>query len=387
MEDDKLTRIKAAFAREQISKPMARDAADIPVSYEAITPEWLTAILCRDVAGAAVTAFRLDVPDSGTSNRRRIFLEYNATGANAGLPASVFCKATHALENRILLSTAGIESEVRFYNEIRPMLAIDAPQAFFAGYDPESYASIIVLRDMAGEVEFCSHRTPMGREAVESQLDLLATMHGTFYESDLFRTRLANTIRFCERFHLLDQRNGIGIACANGFRAAEPVIPVRLAARGDDIWPATVRAVDRHATLPDTLTHNDVHLKNWYLRERSGARPSMGLGDWQVSCRGHWSRDLAYAIATALEPEDRRALERDLVAYYLDRLAAAGGPRVLFEEAWRHYREQMLSALAWWTMTLAPRPEMPDMQPEDTTLEFIRRLAVAIDDLNSLDVA
>lgn len=47
----------------------------------------------------------------------------------------------------------------------------------------------------------------------------------------------------------------------------------------------------------------------------------------------------------------------------------------------------MLSALAWWTMMLTPAGDMPDMQPRDTAVEFIRRLAIAIDDLGSLDVA
>lgn len=382
MIDDKLARIKAAYAQEQLDLPVARELGDIPVSYEAIAPEWFTAILCRDTPEAVVTGIRLDEPDTGTSNRRRIFIEYNAVGTAARLPESVFCKATHALENRILLATAGTKSEVRFYNEIRPLLDIDAPQSLYAAYNPESWASIIMLRDMASEVEFCSHMTILDRALVESQLDLLATMHGHFYDSPLFETQFVDMIRFCDRFHLLVEKNGFQRCCEDGFAAAKAVIPQRLFARQAEIWPATLRAVDRHISLTDTLTHNDVHLKNWYIRNQR----SMGLGDWQVSCRGHWSRDLAYTLGTSLDPVDRRSFERDLVAYYLEGLKAAGGPEIAFDEAWRHYREQMLSALAWWTMTLTPAGDMPDMQPQDTTMEFIRRLSIAIDDLGSLDI-
>lgn len=378
---DKFERIKAIFAQEQIDQPIAREYGDIPVSYEAITVEWMTAIMCRDTPGAAVTGVRLGDVDTGTSNRRRIYLEYNQAGEAAGLPPSVFCKATHDLANRILLSTAGTKSEVRFFNEIRPTLDIDAPEAFFAGYDPDSWASILVLRDIAGEVEFCSHRTEMTETMAHSQMDLLAKVHGTYYESPKFDTQFSDMIRFRDRFHLLCERNGFEKCCTEGFHGSKEFMPERLFAREAEVWPATMRAVDRHKGLPETLTHNDVHLKNWYIRGEG-----MGLGDWQVSCRGHWSRDLAYTIATALKPEQRRVMERDLITYYLDRLNAAGGPKVSFDEAWDHYREQLLSALAWWTMTLTPAGDMPDMQPLDTTIEFLRRLLIAIDDLDALDI-
>jgi len=43
------------------------------------------------------------------------------------------------------------------------------------------------------------------------------------------------------------------------------------------------------------------------------------------------------------------------------------------------------AVLAFWTITINPAPGMPDMQPRDSTLEFIRRIAIAIDDLDALD--
>lgn len=366
--------------REQ---PKATAYGEIPVSYEAITPEWLTAILCRDVPGARVSGHRLGEVDSGTSNRRRIFLDYNEAGHAAGLPPSIFCKATHDLVNRILLSSTGTYSEVSFYNRVRPLLDIDTPESFFAAYNPISWASIIVLRDIGDEVEFCTERTPMNRASVESQLDLLARMHGRFLAGDDAKRPLADLFTFRERFHGLVTRHNLRDCCENGFRAAEEVIPPRLFARAGEVWAATLRSVDRQAQLAETFTHNDVHLKNWFIRDR----PVMGLSDWQSSGRGTWARDLAYCLSTALEPEDRRVLERDLIAFYLYRLTAAGAPPTAFDDAFRDYREQLLSVLAWWTMTLTPSADMPDMQPRDTTLAFIGRIAEAMDDLDTLNIA
>ncbi|MCY1304535.1 hypothetical protein D9M70_542930 [compost metagenome] len=166
-----------------------------------------------------------------------------------------------------------------------------------------------------------------------------------------------------------------------GFLAAQSDIPERLFRRFSEVWPATVRSVAFHEGIEHTLIHGDVHLKNWYV----AGNGEMGLSDWQCSGRGHWGRDLSYTISTALLPEDRRRWERELVLLYLAQLEAAGGPRVPFAEGWNIYRQQLTSALAWWTITLSPSPGLPDMQPRDTTLEFIRRIATAIDDLDALD--
>jgi hypothetical protein len=90
-------------------------------------------------------------------------------------------------------------------------------------------------------------------------------------------------------------------------------------------------------------------------------------------------------MATALTIDNRRAWERDLIQYYLEELRAAGGPAISFDEAWNAYRQQLITALTWWTVTLTPPPGLPDMRPRDITLEFIRRISTAMDDVGSLD--
>jgi hypothetical protein len=379
---DKTERIKSLFERDRRQQRKAISAQDIPSSYEAITNQWLTAVLCVSHPGTEVVDFRLGEIDTGTSNRRRIFIEYNSAGSRAGLPRSVFCKAAHDLTNRLLLSSAATVSEVVFYTRVRPLLDLDAPTAYFAGYDPESWTAVIVLRDLAGQVQFCSHETSMDEARAQSQLGLLAKLHGKFHESPLLRADLAELPLFQARFRNLVENFSLAACCMKGVEEAQPVIPPSLFRRRDEIWAATIRAVDQFDDLPVTVIHGDVHLKNWYVRLNGG----MGLADWQVCSRGHWSRDLAYAIATALTPEQRRSLERNLIRFYVDSLAKEGGPTVDFDTAFRLYREQMPSALAWWTMTLTPlRESMPDMQPRSTTLEFIRRISAAMDDLESMD--
>jgi hypothetical protein len=136
----------------------------------------------------------------GTSNRRRIFLEWNESGKAAGLPQSVFCKGTADLSmflhhsqpsadltsisvNRITLSSWGTLTETHFYNKIRPTLDIEAPKSYFAAFDPVRYTSIIMLADLAGQVEFCNSNTDVTLEMIRSQLRVLAHLHGRYYKN------------------------------------------------------------------------------------------------------------------------------------------------------------------------------------------------------------
>lgn len=375
--------IKAAYQRDMNEQHEAVDANDLPLSFDAITDRWLTNVLCSADSGAKVLSHRLGEPDNGSSNRRRIFLTYNAEGKAMGLPEALFCKATHDLENRIVLGmSGGAHSEVLFFRDVRPHLNIEAPVNFHANYNPETFNSMVMLNDLTDEVhEFCDDRTTISKQRALSQVRLLGKLHGSVYASPGLQEAIKELPTWPEFFNGT-LAFGMKEGSSNGFLEAKSVIPPRLYSRFDEVWPATEKSVAFHSREPiHTLTHGDVHLKNWYV----AANGEMGLSDWQCCGRGHWGRDLAYTISSALLPEDRRGWERELVQVYLEELHAAGGPKVPFDEGWTIYRQQLMSALTWWTVTLTPPPGLPDMQPRETTLEFIRRIATAIDDLESLD--
>ena len=372
--------LKGRYDEEMRLCPVPLTADDIPISYEAITAQWLTAVLCATHASAEVTSLSLGPRDEGTSSRRRIHLHYNAAGQAAGLPATVFCKSTQSIKSRFQLALNGLaEGEVLFFKHLCPELDIEAPQCLFANFNAHTYNSIIIMRDIAGSASFCRHDEPMTLARAQSQMRLLATVHGKYYGQSA-DTRPVSYLRSWEYTFTSTADNGFGDACPRGFEMAEQVIPARLFKRADDIWPATLASVERHAELPHSVVHSDVHLKNWYIN----AAGEMGLNDWQCVCRGHWGRDFSYALSAALEVEDRRRWERDLLAYYLDHLHAAGVPKISFDGAWTIYRQQLFGALAWWTGTLGQPPSAPEMQPKDSSLQFIGRMATAIDDLDAL---
>ena len=69
-------------------------------------------------------------------------------------------------------------------------------------------------------------------------------------------------------------------------------------------------------------------------------------------------------MTTALTIEDRRSWEKDLIRFYIDEMERLGVPRIDEDDAWLNLRQQLMTALAFWTITLRPAEGMPDMQPE-----------------------
>lgn len=376
--------IQALYERDQLANAKAVAKTDVPTSYEGITPEWLTHFVCADKPGAKVTDIRLGPPDDGSTNRRHLYLTYNQAGQDAGLPSSVFCKASHAVINRLNMGLCGAaHGETMFYKNVRGLLDIEAPHGYHADYDPQSFASILIMDDLAGQVEFATEKTEMNWDRAASMVCLMANYHAAMHEHPGLQSRSFGLPTFPEFWQKIIDLVFMMETSNNGFLACEDIIPKRLFERFPEVWPATLRAVALHETLPKTLVHSDVHLKNWYVRDGD----NMGLADWHCCCAGNWSRDFAYGISIALTPENRLKWEHDLLRLYLSEVESRGGPVISFDEAMALYKLQLFTALAFWTNTLCPSERQPqNMQPQDAAREFIRRAACAIDDLDAIDL-
>ena len=377
-------RVSGRVLFERMARPMARDLKDVPCSPHAITPKWLTAALCSRTPGAVVTGVVVEPASAGTHERHRLRLSYNETGEQAGLPASIFTKSLPSIVTRMVAGFNGhARIEGRFYSEIRPLLDVEAPICYYSTYDKKTYAAIHLLEDLVAtkSATFCGHKTYVFRTMAEDMIDLLAALHGRFYGDPALKERFRWLADYPRWFRIGAEKMRTEHYTSKALDAAAHVIPAKLMARRQEVWPATMRALAVHENEPPVFLHSDVHIGNWY---QTGAG-RMGLCDWQCPSRGHWSRDLAYAVSAALAPENRRRWERDLLARYLERLAERCGARLDFDRGFTQYRQQLLHALAMWTITLCHSPLLPSMQSEAMTLAMIERMAIAIVDLDSLD--
>ena len=98
---------------------------------------------------------------------------------------------------------------------------------------------------------------------------------------------------------------------------------------------------------PRTVIHGDTHIGNCYLLPDG----SGGLLDWQLMRIANWANDVAYTLMTALDIDERRKGERDLLQVYLEELGRLGVEPPRWDAAWDLYRKQMVWGIAAWLVT------------------------------------
>ena len=301
----------------------------------------------------------------GTATKVFVHLTYRGDGAE-GMPATVCVKGGFNPELRPM-AAPGYLAEARFFAQLAPALDMPLPRSWFAGEDPGNDQGIVVFEDLRDRpVRFPTMVDPLDATTVAAALRVLASGHAATWD-------------------------GAGLGAISWLTVGSPVqrqiIRIML---GEDHWkhhlslprgeglPAVM--LDRERVLsgferlwahddssPHVLSHGDAHMGNLYLQ------PEPGFLDWQGVCRAPWADDVTYLIGGALEPEERRAHERDLLAGYLDALAASGVTPPDFETAWTEYRRHHLHGFVW---LLVPEA----MQPEPVCAAMGRRYATACDD-------
>jgi len=377
-------KIGGRVAYERLARPKARLFDDVPCTPYAVTAEWLTAVLCNKTPGAIVTQVDVKPASAGTHERHQLKVSYNEEGRRAGLPVSIFTKSLPSIVTRMIggfNGTARVEGS--FFTQIRPELEIEAPLCYHSAYDRRTFAAIHLLEDLVAtkSATFCNHKTYVTRAMADDMIDLLASLHGRFYGDPTLAERYRWLASYPRWFTIGAAKMGTEYYTRKAFDAAAHVIPAEVLARRDEVWPVTMRALALHDSEPQGLIHSDVHIGNWYRTDAG----QMGLCDWQCLSRGHWTRDFAYAVTASLTPDNRRSWERELLARYIEQFAEKTGITPDFDLSFQRYRQQIVHALAMWTITLCHSRLLPNMQPEDTTLTMIERMTTAMADLDALD--
>ena len=371
-----LARLSAHTIRDYSANPVAKYPDDIPWCAEALTPQWLTPVLCSQVQNAVVRAVAVEDASTGSSVRKRIGVTYNDAGQRAGLKTKFFAKTTPTILTR-LTSGPSAAQESNFFARIRPALDIETPTHIYSANDRISGRSIHLFEDLVDTVEatFCDYRTTFGEAQLAGAFNLLARLHGHFFGAPELESEHGWIPSYPVFFDAL-ARTGTRDGHEQARNEARHLIPDRVADNWQKLWPAAVAGRNQHNDYPQCVIHSDLHPGNWYLTGSS----EPGLCDWQCIARGLWARDFAYAMSTLVDVAERRSCEYDVLKNYLQALYDAGGPQLNFEEAKALYHSQLPGVLLMWTPTLCHPATMPDMQPEDVSMEMIHRITTAIDD-------
>ncbi|WHU47433.1 phosphotransferase [Gordonia sp. L191] len=379
-----VARVSAARATERVTglKPVI-GPHEVPASVDQLTPEWLGATVGHAVPGARVTDMALGDGSDGTSSRRAISVEWNAAGSTAGLPTALYTKSTPSLLNRLLVGITGAAgAEALFYTRIRPTLDIGAPEGYHGAWDPKTCRSMVVTENIAtsrGATFADASQIYIDRPSAESMVAELARYHGQLWD-DPRLTGEWDLMPADQWQRSFNARIGFDRGATFAMRFLDEEIPVALQSKKKDIRRGLMQSVTYDVSGPMTLLHQDVHPGNWF-RLPDG---SLNLYDWQGIGCGGWALDVSYALSTALTTEDRREWERDLLALYLERLAAEGGKPPTEGEAFLAYRQQMFRGFIYWTYTHLVG-KFSELQPDAHVRALVQRTGQALVDLESLD--
>lgn len=340
---------------------------------EGLTVEWAQRIVGQHEKGTVVTQVEIVSVDVGTTTRIRLALDYK--GASA-LPRRWFVKLP-SLAWRARFITALpqlLATEIRFYQELADSVPIALPVCL-AAQSHWGLGSILVLADveengsLAGDADDI---LSIGQAGLV--IDGLARFHARFWRQDASARRyrwLAGRVRRVED-HL-----GTVLAVPlmkQGLRNAGDFFPARLYKRALHYARNRRRAMRFLTAAPQTLVHHDCHPGNLFWQHGQA-----GLLDWQMARIGEGVSDVAYFLATALEPEQRRRHETGLLRRYAGQLAQQGVTEIDGGQLAERYRAHLVYAFEAMVVTLA----VGDMMATESNLELIRRTAMAVDDLDA----
>jgi hypothetical protein len=341
---------------------------NVPVRPCDITAETFNALTGR----TDVTDVRVVGEDHGTAVRARL----DVTGSSAGEPTRVFAKLTPTQPMERLfnnLMRLG-HNEVEVYRRLGAELRDVMPAVYGAASDPRRRRSVVLMEDLTlRDAQFGDVAGSCTRDQAVAVARTLAGFHAKFWESDLFASELACFTPPAAR------------SVSWGPQTSR--LLVLLPRRYHDVVPREVRAdarilrtrrrdvADVLRDFPLTFLHGDTHRGNLCF---VGDQPI--LFDWQVAAQGPGLKDLAYFAVTSLDPDIRRAIERELITEYLDALASSGGPRLPSSQAWDDYR--MLAVTAY-TAAAVTAAFSGRLQGDDVTRAGLDRGAQAVTDLES----
>ncbi len=363
-------------------KVRRRKVVEIPMKKGEVNAEWLTRVLASEHPGAQVESFEIVDATAGTTRRWRATVSYNEAGRRAQLPEHLFAKTTLTFTQRLTQYLAhALPGEPGFFQYLCPELGIQAPRGYFGAADTRTGRSLTLLEDISvtKNARFCTPMETVTRQQMQDLLANMAVWHGHYWDSPELQTREWLKTPSAH-FRNFDRLLGMKKRATVGLGRAPEIVPATLPPVQDKLYEACAQSLLIAERGAQTLLHGDPHIGNAYVCDDG----SVGFTDWQLVLRGSWAFDVTYTITSGLEVEDRRAWERELIEFYLDRLHAAGGPDLPFETAWLAYRQQCLYPYFAWMITIGRSAIMPKFQPDDVCRAIVHRTSTAIMDLDAL---
>lgn len=333
---------------------------------EVLDPAWLSQALSQGRELVSVQAVEVVETLGPSALKIRLVAEFGGSPP-ADIPKALCIKGIFDPRFTDYLKSGAQEAEANFYRLCAAQLNVRVPRAVYSASDPETRAGVTIMEDLVPQgARFLTALSPYAPEQAKRSLDQLARLHGGSWE-----TPASDMPWIVPKLASIAAGQPVAAARVTEVLQGPRGAPLPQALRSGDRIYAAVRALAaRGEALDSCYIHGDAHAGNVY--EIGG---ELGLIDWQLLQRGHWSLDIAYHIAAALTIEDRRRHETDLLRYYLEALTQHGGKPPAWDEAWLRYREAVAYGFLMWAITMRVDPAITD--------EFVARLGTATADLDT----
>jgi len=344
---------------------------DFPNSIEAIDAAWLGECLAANYPGTEVTRAERGKVISGTATKVEYKLEYNQVGHDQKLPPSLWLKC--GLETQIPEQAVHSTVEALFFRDLARRLPVNLPRPYATAFAPDGASGIVLYEDLnLRPVRFAEQGTELSAPTIAALMDQLAGLHASFWRSP--------------------ELSALGWLKPGGIIHSDQVV-TRFMAFWDQSLPlprfakvpAELRDPERieraimamlagDIANPICLVHGDPHVGNLFF----DADGTPGLLDWATVMQGNWAWDVAYAMIACQTVEQRRALQREQLSSYLEKLAAHGVAVPAFDDAWRDYLRHAI-----WVFLFALCPA--ELQPEELCTQMAERGSAAIIDLGTME--
>ncbi|TZG27386.1 phosphotransferase [Sphingomonas montanisoli] len=338
---------------------------------EALSPAWLSWALSQANGPVDITAVEVLEELGPSATKVRFKVTYGANRPD-GLPDQYCLKGVFKPELLGEYLKQGTQvNEIGFFRDCAPVMDLNVPRCLYAGLDEETLAGIIIMEDMIPiGGKFLTAMSAYTADQAAGSVDQIARLHGASWGDAKLnpfpwaKPRMAQlaSLPWLEPAKLTDLLKGPrGDALPDAFRDGGRVL-------------ASMKALaERDEKHERCLVHGDAHAGNVFQHG-----DKIGLIDWQVLQRANWSLDLAYHVGAALDVEDRRANEQDLLRFYLDRVKQYGGNPPAWDEAWALYRQSVAYGFFMWAITLRVDPPIIE--------RFCTRLGTAVVDGGGWDL-
>ena len=306
---------------------------------EQVTGEWLSTLF--DVT--VVIADTQRIGDGLVGMNLRLAL----TGPDGSLPDSVPRSVVVKLPSPDETSRAtgmalrNYEREVKFYNEVAPTVDIRVPRCYHAEWDADTGDFVIVLEDLAPASQG-NQITGCSVEHARTSVLELARLHGPRWGDPALhdiewlsrRTTADDTAMLVGMWGILFP--GFMATYAKYLTEEATDLVQRFGAMLAD-W------IDKRDS-PLTVTHGDYRLDNLMYATPEGGSP-IATVDWQSPGHGAALADVSYFLGAGPQPEDRREIEKGLVAEYVEALRRDYNIEIDHDWAWLQYRREAFAGV------------------------------------------